>query len=168
MSKPKRPIYAGIDNGLDGGIGIIDTNGKIIMRDKMPTVKLGKGRNIDIPAILAMLEDVDMVIVEAAAKHSPGKLALCSTWYSFGQLIGAITATRKKHSTINPQKWQKEFWVRSKMPAGSSFDTKAAALNAAKSIWTDESFLATTRSTKAHDGIVDALLIAEYARRKNL
>jgi hypothetical protein len=47
-------------------------------------------------------------------------------------------------------------------------DTKPAALAKAKQLWPEETFLASARSTKPHEGIVDAYLIAEYGRMKNL
>ena len=39
-------------------------------------------------------------------------------------------------------------------------DTKATSLNAARRIFPGETFLATPRSKKPHDGLVDAALIA--------
>lgn len=45
-------------------------------------------------------------------------------------------------------------------------DTKATSLLAAKRLFPEETFLATTRSKVPHDGIVDAVLIGLYCVRK--
>jgi len=47
-------------------------------------------------------------------------------------------------------------------------DTKPAAKAKAQQLWPDEQWLATPRCKKAHDGMIDGALIAEYARIKNL
>jgi hypothetical protein len=44
-------------------------------------------------------------------------------------------------------------------------DTKATSLIAAKRLFPDEKFLATTRSKVPHNGVIDAVLIGEYCRR---
>jgi len=38
----------------------------------------------------------------------------------------------------------------------------------ARQLWPDETWLASPRCTKPHDGMIDAALIAEYARISNL
>ena len=45
-------------------------------------------------------------------------------------------------------------------------DTKAMALVAAKRLFPKVNLMMTSKSTVPHDGLVDALLMAEYARRK--
>ena len=47
-------------------------------------------------------------------------------------------------------------------------DTKKMALAVAKRLWPSETFLATSRSSVAHDGLVDASMLADFGRRKNL
>ena len=47
-------------------------------------------------------------------------------------------------------------------------ETKAYARAKAAQIWPDEDWLATPRSKKAHEGLIDAALIAEFYRRKLL
>jgi hypothetical protein len=166
-------IYAGIDNGLLGAIGLVSEEGELLGYVAMPTTNNGKGRDIDIKTVWSYLkpladENQLVVVLEAAAKHSPGKLALCSTWFSFGHLIALMQLKNLRHEIVPPQKWQKLFWTKPKMPKDQKFNTKAAALMAAKKLWPHESFLASSKSKRPHDGIVDALLIAEAGRRLNL
>jgi hypothetical protein len=42
-------------------------------------------------------------------------------------------------------------------------NTKVTALKRANALWPEQDWLATKRSKVAHDGIVDAALIAHYA-----
>lgn len=161
-------LYIGIDNGLDGAICGVREDGSIAFKSCMPVIKKGKGREVCQVSIQQMIPTDATVLLEEASKHSPGVLALCSTWFTFGCIVTVLKLNSIKHLIERPQKWQKEFWAKSKMAKGQKFDTKAAALRAANQIWPGEDFTKSERSTKAHDGIVDALLMAEYARRKNL
>lgn len=162
-------IFIGIDPGLDGGIAL-NCYGNLTCT-VVPTIKVGKGREIDVMAIQSMInrwptERDDLTfIIEEASKHSPGKLALCSTWYTYGCLITLLKINKVKYETVRPLKWQKTFWTKPKMANGQKFDTKAAALLAAGRIWPDKTWLATGRCTKPHDGMIDAALISEYGRR---
>ena len=166
-------IYVGIDNGLLGGLGAVQEDGEIVFCMAMPVLKQGKGRVIDIKGVWDALrpfqeENQLVVIIEEAAKHSPGTLALCSTWFTYGHLCALMALKGIRHEVVQPQKWQKMFWVKPAMPKSEKFDTKAAALVAAKKLWPAWSFLATNKSTVPHDGIIDSLLLGEYGRRNNL
>jgi len=160
--------FTGIDNGLDGGIVQLDEDGKIFDKKIMPTIKTGKGRTVDIVEIAHHFYDTKthFYMLENASKHSPGVLALCSTWYTFGCIEAALKIKGMRYELIQPQKWQREFWAKPKMPKGKKFDTKAAALVAAKKLWPSEDWTKSERATKPHDGLIDAALIAEYCRRK--
>lgn len=163
--------YIGIDNGLDGGIVALDGEGAVTFKSKMPVNKTGKGREIDVQGFAAIVEQLSphaVFIVEQASKHSPGKMALCSTWHSFACMTTTLKLLKVQWDLVQPQKWQKAFWARPKMPKGQKFDTKAAALVAAKRIWPCEEWLASDRCKIAHNGMVDAALIAEHARRSGI
>ena len=163
--------YVGIDNGLDGGIVALDGEGAVTFKSKMPVNKTGKGREIDVPGFAAIVEQLSphaVFIVEQASKHSPGKMALCSTWHSFACMTTTLKLLKVQWDLVQPQKWQRAFWARPKMPKGQKFDTKAAALVAAKRIWPCEEWLASDRCKIAHNGMVDAALIAEHARRAGI
>jgi hypothetical protein len=71
----------------------------------------------------------------------------------------------RTHEITSPLTWQKVFWTKPKMPKGRKFDTKAAALKAAKQLWPLQDWRKNSRCTTPHDGLVDAALIAEYGRR---
>lgn len=162
-------IYIGIDNGLTGGLtALSDYPGPPIAMAVMPTRGKAKGNEVDAVAIwnwLRMMGDTNKlnVILETPGKHSPGAQALCSMWDSYGCIRGILESRGIRHHRITPQAWQKVMLVGCK--AG---DTKPAALARCRQLWPGESWLATARSTKPHEGLIDAALIAEYGRIMNL
>ena len=81
--------------------------------------------------------------------------------FNFGQSVGYIKgvleACAVPYQEITPQKWKKEF--------GLSSD-KAKSAEVCRKLFPNVSLLATERCKKPHDGMAEALLMAEYARRK--
>ena len=156
----------GIDCGLDGAIAIL-SNKRIVELVAMPTVQTGKRREIDIDILSAMFEqwamDADMAMIEDPGGHAPSAAGLRSMTYSFAIMKTLAVVYRIPFGAVMARKWQSTFW---KKPPGK-YNTKAAALTAAESIWPVQDWRRTARSKKAFDGFVDAALIAEYARRIN-
>ena len=106
--------------------------------------------------------------------------------FSFGHICGFIegilVSNKQAFTMVQPKAWQKEIWEgipeirkpaikvekgkrKGQMRKGS-VDTKAMSLMAAKRLFPNVSLLATERCTTPHDGIADALLMAEYCRRR--
>jgi hypothetical protein len=86
--------------------------------------------------------------------------------YSYAATEALVVAHSFDYQTVRAIEWQRHFWTKPKMPKGMKFDTKAAALNQAEQLWSGNDWTATERSRKPHDGMIDAALIAEYARTK--
>ena len=164
-------IYIGIDNGLTGGlVALSDHPGAPIAMIPMPVKAKAKGNEVDAAAILDWLVvDCEFRIIEITAiieipgKHSPGVQALCSMWDSFGAIRGFLETRGIRHHRVAPQTWQKA--ILGNVEKGN---TKPAALAKARQLWPGEAWLATPRSTKPHEGMIDAALIAEWARGRNL
>jgi hypothetical protein len=163
----KPDIIIGIDNGISGSLVAISAyHGKVIDKILMPTRPSDKSRECDAVAICKFIlkftcNDVIAVALETPSKHSPGTLALCSMWDCYGVIRGILESCGIKHVRIAPRTWQAE--MLGKVPKG---ETKAYARAKAAQIWHDEDWLATPRSKKAHEGFIDAALIAEYYRKK--
>lgn len=172
--------FIGIDPGKTGAIVVLDADNNVISKDVIPLI----GKEVDINELSkiillltlrnchVILEDVHSIF-GASAKSN----------FSFGHTNGVIEGVLVSHSIaytkIQPKTWQKEMWQGIKEikktstkknkkgePVEGRTDTKATSLLAAKRLFPKESFLATERSKVAHDGIVDAILLAEYCRRK--
>jgi hypothetical protein len=162
-------IYIGIDNGLTGGlVALSDHPGQPINMCVMPTRGKAKGNEVDAERVWAWIDEWQScssvtVILETPGKHSPGAQALCSMWDSYGAIRGVLESRRIRHHRITPQAWQKVM-----LPGCAKGDTKPAALAKARQLWPEESWLATPRSTKPHEGLIDAALIAEYGRISRL
>jgi hypothetical protein len=165
-------LFVGVDNGISGGVVALDQDGGIVLREKSPTVADGKKKRlcaVGFRALLAKLEPTGLftIVVERPA-GSKSVLAAVSMQDSFAKIETVLILDRHRHQFITAKTWQKEFWSVPKMPKGQKFDTKAAALLAANRLWPNADWLASPRCMVPHDGMIDAALIAEWARRKGL
>jgi len=165
--KEKPDIIIGIDNGISGALVALSAySGMVLESILMPTRITGSSRECDAIAVCEWIEkfqysDEVAVALETPGKYSPGTLALCSMWDCYGVLRGILESCNIRHIRVDPQIWQKE--MLGKVPKG---ETKPFARAKAKELWVTETWLATPRSKKAHEGLVDAALIAEFYRRK--
>jgi hypothetical protein len=169
MKDTEKPdIIIGIDNGISGALVAISAyHGKVIDKILMPTRSSEKSRECNGAEMVEWLHGFIFnriaVALETPSKHSPGTLALCSMWDCYGAIRGILEAYGIKHIRIAPRTWQSV--MLGVVPKG---ETKAYARAKAAQIWPDEDWLATPRSKKAHEGFIDAALIAEFYRRKLL
>lgn len=159
--------FIGIDPGLQGGIATIHESEEITTL-VMPTLKIGKKRTLD-NAMLAgtfslpnMLDIESYAILEQQqAMPKQGVTSMFSIGYGFGALKQCLVDFSISHEVVRAQVWQKEFGI-----SGRKGNTKTQALRICQDLFPDVNLLATERSKKLHEGIVDALLIAEFARRR--
>jgi hypothetical protein len=173
--------YIGIDCGLNGGIGIITD--KRIFGVPMPTfwttLKSGKRRKeYNYLAIRQILEahksdflkvtleeqfplPISRTNTKTGKEVKQGAVSIFSTGFGYGMFIGMLCGMDVTTDTVHPKTWQKEFFKRD-----TSKTTKEQALEAVRMLFPDTDLFATERSTKPNDGIVDAILIAEWGRRK--
>lgn len=160
-------IYIGIDNGLSGGIVAVSGPGIIEKLWTMPTRGKSKGNEVDAEMMASFydswLRDEITVMIETPGKFAKGVQAISSMWDSYGATRAILESRGIRHHRITPQSWQKRMLVGCKKG-----DTKPAALARAKQLWPHETWLASSRCTKPHDGLIDAALIAEYGRVSNL
>ncbi len=162
--------YIGIDPGKDGAIAIIGDN---IETSLFPKI----GKEYDIKSMYRMIDgmDVGMVVIEDL-KSIKGVSANTNWAMCRGKTIWEVIAEVKElpYTLVHSKTWQKEMWsgvpvqkkVSKKNKSGYATDTKATSLIAVKRLFPNVDLTPTEKAKKEHDGIVDALLIAEYARRK--
>jgi len=161
--------YIGIDNGLAGALVCLGENpGEIINSIVMPTRGKAKGNEVDGKAVAEWLKTTASdgeitILLETPGKFAKGVQAISSMWDSYGTIRGIIEAFGYRHHRITPQSWQKVMLIGCK-----SGDTKPAALARARQIWPRETWLRSERCKTPHDGLIDAALIAESARIRNL
>lgn len=121
------------------------------------------------------------VIEDVHALHGSSASATFSFGFNKGYLIGLLAANHIPYVMVQPKEWQKEMWINSDMVVNykkvtirgkettrKDVDTKNTSFNAAKRLFPDMDFRKTERCKKWDDNKVDATLMSEYARRKNL
>jgi len=171
-------MILGIDNGLNGGIAVLTLTGEIVATYTMPrgTGPRGKGVAANVvdarlfSSIIGEYPDAQEIAIERPA-GSQDVNAVQSMADSFATCRTVILCRNRVLHAVTAYEWQRTFWpapprAKKGEPKPPKFDTKAAALKAAAALWPGRDFLASGRSKVAHDGIVDACLIAEHLRRK--
>lgn len=177
-------ISIGIDIGSDGAYAIFVDNklqyGKIPYVSEEPDMRALF--DIIFEAIPFLNEDEEFnmhaVIEDLHSVYGSSAKSNFEFGKNNGLIIGMLQVAEIPFTKIGPKKWQKEMWqgirpvevlVKGKVNKDGSpkkkVDTKATSLIAAKRLFPKETFLATERSKVPHNGIVDAVLIAEFCRR---
>ena len=163
-------MIIGFDNGVSGGIAAISaSHGHLIGVCVMPIAKARKGNEIDVREVRRWLIEITgdnlnraTYIIEEPGGSKSSKAAT-SMAGSFHSIRALLDSNWLRWHRITPQAWQKVM-----LPGCATGDTKPRALAKARQLWPDETWLATPRCKTPHDGQIDAALISEYARIKNL
>ena len=157
-------LSIGIDPGLQGGIAIISM--EEIKTLKMPVISQGKKKTYDHPQLRLLFQrlyplEPYAILEQQQPMPKQGVTSMFSIGYGFGVLKQCLVDFAIPHEVVRAQVWQKEFGI-----SGRKGNTKTQALQICQSLFPDLNLLATERSKKPHEGIVDAVLIAEFARRR--
>lgn len=116
--------------------------------------------------IICVLEEIHAILGSSA-----------KATFSFGEtnglLKGILIANNIPFTIVQPKKWQMEIWdnidkVYSYKKERKVVDTKATSINAAIRLFPNIDLRKNERCRKVDDNKCDSLLMAEYARRKNL
>ena len=91
------------------------------------------------------------------ARPGQGVTSMFSFGENFGFIQGLLTPYSIPFELVRPQKWKKEFSITA---------DKNSSIAVCKRLFPDVSLLPTARCTKDNDGIAEALLMAEYAKRR--
>ncbi len=164
----KGKVWLGIDPGKSGSIAGINEEGTLTYY-KTPTI----GKEYDKQCMVDLLKTSSdnynvHVVLENINSHSAlGRQSAFVMGKGVALWEMALVALKIPHTMINPKIWQKEMWQGIQIQKkGKKKDAKSTSLLAAKRLFPNETFLATERSSVPHDGIVDAVLMAEFCRRK--
>jgi Holliday junction resolvasome RuvABC endonuclease subunit len=167
-------LYIGIDPGINGGIACLDKKGKMVYLDVMSTIKIGTKNRLNLREISSLLFgwassydfqcDKTVAIIAIEHQRAMPKQGVSSTFtigQGFGQLEGICAGLNLPYTIVMPREWQKEMFKG--LPKGKPKDHSKLI---AQQLFPDITFKKSARCTKIHDGMTDAILIAEYARRK--
>ena len=159
-------VLIGIDGGLSGGIAFLTSNGDCPIARPLPTLLVGKSRRVyDEQTIRKELErclpGARAFIEFAQAMPKQGVSSTFKIGECYGLIRGMLAALGIPYEVVRPRAWQGE------MLAGvDKSHTKKASILVAKRLFPDVSLKPTDRCKKDSDGMADALLIAEYGRRR--
>lgn len=170
-----KKLYGGIDPGVNGALCLLSKDGDIIFRKSFPLLK---NKKLDVFELKKMLTEfiplcshVCLEDVHAIFGSSAG--ATFNFGWCVGLFEGMLSSCNVPYTLVSPKDWQKEMWqgidvIKNPSKTGKKMvnDTKATSLVAARRLFPNETFLNTEKCSKPHDGIVDAVLMAEYCRRK--
>ena len=145
-------IYVGIDPGKKGGIGYISPDGTFAAPYS--------GENLrNICYMINTSKSPAICFVEKV--HSMPKQGVASTFsfgVGYGYILGVLEAYRIPYQEIPPQSWKREYSLLNA--------DKAASVLMCKKLFPTVSLLPTEKCRKESDGMAEALLIAEYCRRR--
>jgi hypothetical protein len=175
------PIIIGIDPGLSGGIAVLNGYHGPVSVEPIRTQKSKSGRlEYNIHGIVSGLrpgsEEIRRRVRAFVEKVGPmppmiaragGRMAVAGGGlanYQRGRasmLFEALLAALGiEYHLVGPKQWQDEM-----LPLRGG-DTGERSIIAARKLFPDVSLFATARSRKASDGLADALLLAEFGRRR--
>lgn len=142
-------IYIGIDPGKDGALAVIWPNESV----EVVTFEEAEYRGI--------LHDADSrnsrcCLERVGAMPGQGVTSMFKFGENFGFIQGLLTAYGIPYELVTPQKWKKEFQVTG---------DKNSSIAVCRRLFPGVNLRRTERCTKDHDGMAEALLMAEYARR---
>lgn len=171
-------LYIGIDVGSKGFISM-QKNGvwehySIEDNDLYQLSEIMLKARMDNDSIACVIEDVHPIFGSSAK-------ATFQFGFNKGYLIGLLAANQIPYTLVAPKEWQREMWinadivatykqvvVKGKETLRKEVNTKQTSINACKRLFPTMDLRKSQRSKKIDDNKVDSILMAEYARRKNL
>jgi crossover junction endodeoxyribonuclease RuvC len=143
-------VYIGIDPGKSGALAIMHNDGEI---------KVIPFNAVHYDALLGQLKGyrAKCCVEKVGAMPGQGVVSMFNFGHNLGYIEGLLRANSIPYQLVPPQAWKKEF---------SLTGEKSKSIEVCQKLFPDVSLLATERSRKPNDGMAEALLMAEYARRK--
>lgn len=146
-------IYIGVDPGKKGGYAwISDGNTCTKPWDDVYFVQ-------DMRLLINIRDEGVVACVEkVGAMPHQGVTSMFSFGRSYGFIQGVLAACGIGYQLVPPATWKREF--------GLLHAEKQGSVDVCKRLFPDVNLMPTEKCKKASDGMAEALLIAEYCRRK--
>lgn len=140
---------AGIDPGKSGAIAIM-RDGQIESMALLANV---------VPRYYLQEKGVRLAYIEQAQSFPKQGIASAFNYgRDYGYLLGTLAGSGIGIHLVRPAVWARRIHTMSP----KIDDAKARSLWCARHLWPHENFLATAKSTKPHEGLIDAALIAYF------
>lgn len=142
-------VYIGIDPGKDGALAVLYPSQSVYVtpfsRDAFVTV---------LQALMSVPRKA--VLEHVGAMPGQGSVSMFHFGENFGWIQGVLDTTHTSYELVRPQKWKKMF---------SCTSDKNTSVAVAQRLFPKVDLKRTPKCKGPHDGICEALLMAEYARR---
>lgn len=142
-------IYIGIDPGASGGIGVINTEGN--------TAEAIPYSDEAMTDTLSCYPQAKVMVEQVHAMPGNGSTFMFNFGKAFGFILGALAAYKIPYQLVPPTKWKREFSVTA---------DKKTSIECCRRLFPTVELRRNAHCRTDHDGMAEALLIAEYARRK--
>lgn len=169
--------WIGIDPGKEGFIAVLSDDGLVFF-------SIADHDDLGIANFISQYSDkcCHVVIEDVHAVFGSSAGATFEFGKINGFLNGLLVAHKIPYTLVQPKEWQGAIWTNADMVVShkkveqkngkvinrKETDTKATSINAAQRLFPSVDFRRNERCKKIDDNKVDALLMAEYGRRKNL
>ena len=154
-------INFGIDPGKKGGLGLLISGPAQSERMAWPFSEENLFEAISVIEKWTLPEyrpyTLKTCLEKVGAMPGQGVTSMFTFGRSFGFIEGVLRTSNIPFQLVPPQKWKKEF---------SLSTDKNKSIEVCKRLFPEIVLRATPRCTTDHDGMAEALLLAEYARRK--
>ena len=142
--------YIGIDPGKSGALALITDDGQCTVVPFHESAYTEILRAASGPSSVCCLEKV-------GAMPGQGVVSMFNFGHNLGYIEGLLQAFDIPYQLVPPQTWKKEFCVTS---------DKNTSIEVCRKLFPHVCLLPTARSRKPSDGMAEAMLMAEYARRR--
>jgi Holliday junction resolvasome RuvABC endonuclease subunit len=155
--------FLGIDPGLGGAFALVDKAGWVHHASPLPLVKKNDKPRLDCKELYILLTHYNPWIINTAIElvHSMPKQGVVSTFTfgrGYGSLLSILEIMDIPFEEIPSQKWKKKVF-------GRTTPDKKVSIEFASTLQNSEAYLFCKRGNKPHDGVADAICLAEYSRQ---
>ena len=142
--------YIGIDPGKSGALALLTEDGQCTVVPFQESAYTAILKAASGPSSVCCLEKV-------GAMPGQGVVSMFNFGHNFGYIEGLLQAFDIPYQLVPPQTWKKEFCVTS---------DKNTSIEVCRKLFPHVCLLPTSKSRKPSDGMAEAMLMAEYARRR--
>lgn len=148
-------ISVGIDPGAKGAFAVLEDGDPVLVKpwDRGDFIGAMLGLKLETGGGKVLRICVEKV----GAMHGQGVTSMFTFGKSAGFIEGVLEALGLSYQLVPPLVWKKEF---------SLSKDKQQSIEVCRRLFPSADLLPTDRSKKPSDGMAEALLMAEYARRK--
>lgn len=144
--------YIGIDPGKSGALALLTEDGQCTVVPFQESAYTAILKAASGPSSVCCLEKV-------GAMPGQGVVSMFNFGHNLGYIEGLLQAFDIPYQLVPPQTWKKEFCVTS---------DKNTSIEVCRKLFPHVCLIPTARSRKPSDGMAEAMLLAEYARRRRM